>query len=155
MELAYQFLLKAGCNGVLKLDDNTMIRNPECIELLDDIIRTVDYFGISISKLIKGNYPLEDLRFKLQHMKCLSWELEHDLSFFIGPFYWISRRAIEYVCQHHMRIPLEDGSVGLALHARADLNVLFLPWFERGFVVWGDDSEKVEGADSDTYKKEV
>lgn len=125
MEYAFNFLYKNGCSGIIKLDDDVQLLDKDTAEyLILYLFSTYDYaglgsgnFGGRIEKVHISKYTFNF--FKNLYVKC---DLPY-CKYFGGPFYWLSRKALEQVCKTGLVYFYEDVSVGYAVSSNKELTV--------------------------------
>jgi len=136
LEAAYKYLYNLGATGIIKMDDDVNINNWECIkELITDLQYKYDYIGISYSTYPAGIHPVNPKHLTLHSLK-LSWFLPKELMFFLGGFYFLSRRSLEQVINHGLPFPGEDVSVAFALSEITDIKTCFKDWFSTRQIYW-------------------
>jgi hypothetical protein len=142
VDAALNILKGTGITGLLKVDDDTRIENWDCIQLLkEQILPSQDYFGISYSEFPAGTHRLDYDHFKIHYMD-LYWVLPKDTRFFIGSFYWLSPRAIQWVAERHLPFPLEDLSVAFQVEQMPGAKILALgDWYLKQWVTWDYERE--------------
>jgi len=130
MSLAYEYLLAAGITGVLKVDDDVQIRDPG---ILDGPLLESDYSGAEQFAAKGGyEYPLKTTSYM--------WMLDVDVTYFTGPFYWLSAKGMAQVLRVGPKYPLEDLNTGHAISLDPSLKVYSAPIKNRG-VIWYDEHE--------------
>jgi hypothetical protein len=143
LEAAYKYLYDLGATGIIKMDDDVNINNWECIkELITELQYTNDYIGISYSTYPAGLHPVNPKHLLLHSLK-LSWYLPIELTFFLGGFYYLSRRSLEQIITHGLPFPGEDVSVAFALSQVPDIKPCFKDWFSTGKICWTYETETI------------
>jgi len=142
MELAYRFFSKSGCSGILKIDDDIKVVNPQILShLLDSHARLYDYFGLTIgSACSKGHDTIYIKKYTINLFKKLR-VVTQDFEYAGGPFYWVSSKVIDHIANDGLEYIYEDASVGYVVNNHADLKKIFVPSAFRTAVVWNNDSE--------------
>jgi hypothetical protein len=80
-------------------------------------------------------HPVNPKHLRIHSLK-LFWHLPTELSFFLGGFYYISRKAIQDVVHYGMGFPPEDVSVAFALEHNPEIRKLFSAWHQLGRITW-------------------
>lgn len=128
MKLAYTFFNTQDINGILKIDDDIYHIDEDC---LDTYYYSIDYLGSFCWKLeycdIDSNIPYKNM-------------LRQE--FFTGPFYWVSKKAIQYIVSEEVlatlfKIAGEDYYVGYSL---SDKNIVLknTHWHQMGKIKYLD-----------------
>jgi hypothetical protein len=118
MNIAYDYFSKINIKGILKIDDNTNILYPEIIEHdLLDIIDKYDYIGLEEVKIDtnKSGYLKLFSRTTVPLLGNIYHKLDIDISYFAGPFYYLSPAAIKQVALNGLVFGYEDVSVGYVM----------------------------------------
>ena len=126
MEYAFNFLKDSHCKGILKLDDDISIVDTAAAKLVvENIFPKCDYMGISVGHFGARNpIPVEINKFNIKFFKTMQTVIKENFYYFGGPFYWISRAALQEVCKMGMMYFYEDASVGYAIFKSEGLTVL-------------------------------
>jgi hypothetical protein len=126
MEAAYRFLAGSGCRGIMKIDDEIEIRQPERLVEWRRLCEEQDYMGVVAWPRTPGIWPVKDTRIKW----CSTYTIERAFQYFGGGFYWLSQRALHCVVKKGLSIWAEDLAVGYALSEEMSLRRLLLKsWF--------------------------
>jgi len=127
---AYKYLDSMGVSGILKMDDDTAILEPDIV--LDPRNYLVDYMGSDFSLYDKGSVIFfEHSSFKERY----PITIEHPIKYFPGPFYWISAKALAHIVSYGLHYPWEDVAVGDALRT-FNCKIKETKWFNRDVVKW-------------------
>jgi hypothetical protein len=136
MYIAYSFFATQDIKGILKVDDDVYYIEDECLDL---DYYDVDYLGASrglINNCLINNKIYIN---EYYHTKfCSELSLPH--TFFGGPFYWISKKAIEYIIELKIDPSLftfaEDAFVGTSLIDMAGIKIHNTEWYEMKCVLF-------------------
>ena len=126
MEYAFNFLMKSGCKGVLKVDDDLSVLDKQLgHQIIQQVINQCDYMGISVGLFGKENpMPVNLTNYTINFFKTMQTVPKEEFYYFGGPFYWLSRAAMEEVCKMGLIYFYEDASVGYAIYKSSNLKVL-------------------------------
>jgi hypothetical protein len=107
--LGFTYFLNTPCIGILKLDDDIIIKSHIFTDFIKYINtqKTIDYAGINVE---------------------YSQNIEKSLIYFTGSCYWISRKTIYYIRKDNLENILEDVSIGVICKNHQDLNTLIIPF---------------------------
>jgi len=126
MEYAFNYLNANGCKGILKIDDDISILDKAVANfVVENIFPQCDYMGIDVGYFgMKNPLPVEINKFNINFFKTMQTVIKENFSYYQGPFYWISRAALEEVCKMGMMYFYEDAAVGYAIFKSDNLKVL-------------------------------
>ena len=143
MEAGYRYFADTDCKGVLKIDDDIKIQNGDCLDiLLQEVIPTIDFFGIYKCIMPPGTRGFDLKRLKEREYVGKSWELNRYVTYFAGPFYWVSAVAIRQISAVGLEFPFEDVSVGAAIGAASPPLLLDCKlWYDLNWITWNNDTE--------------
>jgi hypothetical protein len=156
MYKAYVFLQESKCKGILKLDDDTKILNTQLFEaIILNQLECIDYVGIEKSdytyinvvfynKINSIEYKLHETQIKnplLPFTKRLFTVVDTPFQYMAGPFYWISNKALQYICKDTFEYIDEDASVGYCIQKYSDLTVQSNDMLKGVCVSWSDETE--------------
>ena len=128
MIYAYRFLLEKGVVGVLKIDDDTTIKN---YDIFNTTFRSYDYAGADCGKLWPETIQLKDM----------SYTVTEVVFYFGGPFYWLSFKGLGQVVRTGYKYPAEDLNMGYAINLDESLLVGNMEFKKKGHVSWSNDTE--------------
>jgi hypothetical protein len=133
MHLAYCFFNSQSIRGILKIDDDVYYIDDEC---LDSDYYRCDYLGIHMIKLEVLNrneyrqYRKE--KFKDTNINYTEDDISVNNYFFQGPFYWISKKALNYISDSKWDPQIfggsEDAFVGLTLANISNIKSTYKLW---------------------------
>jgi len=144
MNLAYDYFNKTECKGLLKIDDNTKIIFPEVIEHdFMELIPQYDYIGLEKVVISKDKKPYVYLqpRTKIPFLENIYNKIDSDFEYFGGPFYYISKKAINQIVIIGLKFLCEDMAVGYAISKDKNLKKNLWPFKNIG-VSWTNATEK-------------
>jgi len=125
---AYRFLLKKGVAGVLKIDDDTTIKN---YNIFKSNFRSYDYAGADCGKLWPNTYELKDI----------SYTVPEVIFYFGGPFYWLSLKGLKQVVRIGFKYPAEDVNMGYAINLDESMLIGNMEFKQKGHVDWDNEKE--------------
>jgi len=126
MEYAFNFLKNSGCKGVLKVDDDLSVLDKQlAYQIMQQGMNQCDYMGISVGLFGEENpMPVNLTNYTINFFKTMQTVPKEKFYYFGGPFYWLSRAALEEVCKMGLIYFYEDASVGYAIYKSNNLKVL-------------------------------
>ena len=143
MNIAYDYFSKIPIKGILKIDDNTTISFPDIIEhdflhLLD----SYDYIGLEKVTVKKDEVPYIKLnnRNNIPLLRNIYNKLDIDISYFGGPFYYLSPKALKTICEIGLIFSYEDLAVGYAV-CKNKLLKSYLWNFKNKGISWDNSKE--------------
>jgi hypothetical protein len=148
MELAYQYFSTKQVQGILKIDDDIHIHKWDLFE--HEFIPTLpnyDYVGVAEAifgfKTSSGYWQVRPNKKNGLHMLSNSiTRVGKQITYFAGPFYWISKNAINVICESGLRTVYEDVSVGQALMKSIESSTLTKRWYKEMYptvISWDQD----------------
>lgn len=144
---AYSFLSKQFPDsvGILKMDDNTIIQDPTCLQELQQHVQNgAEYIGININSVKKDQILTTNNNFRYTKQKHFNTRASHTFTYYGGPFYWISNRLLNAInnTTDISYFPWEDLNIGYRVSLITPEPVLFLaPWKTHSRITWVDDFE--------------
>jgi hypothetical protein len=127
---AFKFFSEYNIKGILKIDDDTRIQDPN---IFDPDFTDLDYAGASVGYMSVGPRMFDKGVVNI----------DREINYFGGPFYWLSARALHYVIKGEFKYPWEDACVGYCLGPESHrLLVRYLPFNTSKQVVWSNETEK-------------
>ena len=126
MEYAFNFLKNSGCKGVLKVDDDLSVLDKKlAYQIMHQGMNQCDYMGITVGLFGEENpMPVNLTNYTINFFKTMQTVPKEKFYYFGGPFYWLSRAALEEVCKMGLIYFYEDASVGYAIYKSNNLKVL-------------------------------
>jgi hypothetical protein len=144
MNLIYNYFSKTSCKGIVKIDDNTKILFSDIIEHdFMDLITHYDYVGLEqvvISKDSTPYYPLNN-RTKMPLLTNIYHKIDIDIKYFAGPFYYVSKKAINTIAEEGLQMTYEDMAVGHVISKNKHLKK-FMWNFKNIAVSWDNATEQ-------------
>ena len=147
ISLAYTYFAKTNCIGVLKIDDDTQIKTETIFaEEFLQLANKYDYFGVSEKTILKRDGYLkyysrafiDEPLFRNIHHK-----IDYNITYFEGPFYYLSQKAIQIVIKTGVTLLFEDVGVGYVLTASQDIQTYLWKGMFGPHVYWNElDREK-------------
>ena len=113
---AYIFLNQFPIKGILKLDDDVIINEPD---ILNDVYFKADYMG--------ADYLSTDI--------IDSYNNKISINYFAGPFYWLSNSSLEHISCSIPEVSAEDIHVGIVLYKWKEC-IIANPRLYNSKVVW-------------------
>ena len=126
---AYRFLLEQRVAGVLKMDDNTFIRN---YRIFKSNFTWYDYAGADLGELWPETHTLKG---------GISYTTTELMLYFGGPFYWLSLKGLEQVVRTGFHYPAEDVNTGYAINLDESMLIGNMEFYHSGCVSWDGDTE--------------
>jgi hypothetical protein len=153
MNVAYNYFSNTNVKGILKIDDNTIISFPDIIEHdFTDLINNSKYDYIGLEKVIvkkdTNNYIKMKNRTPMPILGNIYHKLDIDISYFGGPFYYLSPRAIKQISTTGLIFGYEDFSVGYSVSKNPALKIYTWKFKNKG-ITWDNEKE----VDPDTVSK--
>lgn len=145
MNLVYNYFNNTSCKGVLKIDDNTIISFSDIIKYdFMELTEKHDYIGLDIVHRSPKNseYIYLKNRTQIPLFENIYHKLDIDMSYFGGPFYYISKKALSQVVKVGLVFSYEDLSVGYAICKNSALKRYTWLFKDRG-ISW-DNLKEVE-----------
>ena len=127
---AYKYLSRHNVRGILKLDDDVIINE---YRIFGTNFMEYDYAGLGIGRIYSG--PLM-MKYTGEY-----YNIENDIIYFAGPFYWLSNKAILQVVNVGYKYPWEDVNTGHAISLDNSITTCKTDFFDRGYVYWNADTE--------------
>ena len=118
LNVAYDFFSRQNVAGILKINDNTVISFPEIIEHdFMDLTTKYDYIGLEQIDVSKDKTPYIKMvnRTKESLLENIYHKVDIDVTYFTGPFYYLSPSALTQVAATGLRFGYEDLSIGYAV----------------------------------------
>jgi hypothetical protein len=143
MSIAYNFFNKIHVKGILKIDDNTVISYPDIIEHdFLDLTQKYDYIGLEQVKISKDKTPYIHMvnRTKVPLLENVYHKVDIDVTYFGGPFYYLSPKALNQVTTVGLKFGYEDVSVGYAVTKNKALKQYMWNFKNKG-VSWDNEKE--------------
>jgi hypothetical protein len=131
MSYAYTFFESFDIQGILKIDDDVTYIDSD---VLNPIYYSADYLGAN-SDNFRGHVSEYTQYFPKVQIK------GHDI-FFVGSFYWLSKRALSHVVKTGLNLNFEfaeDISVAVALYDAPWAKRFDTKWFPQRRVKWDTD----------------
>jgi len=125
---AYRFLSEKGVKGVLKIDDDTVIKNHD---IFKTNFRWYDYAGADCGRLWPETIQLKNI----------SYTVTEVIFYFGGPFYWLSLKGLEQVVRTGYKYPAEDVNMGYAINLDESLSIGNMEFKKKGDVCWDNETE--------------
>lgn len=143
VNVAYDFFSRQNIAGILKIDDNTVIGFPDIIEHdFIDLTTKYDYIGLEQVKISKDKTPYIRMvnRTKESLLENIYHKVDIDVTYFAGPFYYLSPRAVAQVAAVGLRFGYEDMAVGYAVAKDPKIKSYLWNFKNRG-VSWDNKKE--------------
>jgi len=143
MNVAYNYFSKVNVKGILKIDDNTCISFPDIIEHdFMDLVGKYDYIGLEkvIKKKSNDTYIQFLNRTDVPLLRNIYNKLDMDITYFGGPFYYLSPKALTQVVNVGLLFGYEDLSVGYAVCKNPALKHFMWNFKNKG-ISWDNNSE--------------
>jgi hypothetical protein len=145
MNLAYNYFSNKKVKGILKIDDNTIISYPDIIEHdFTDLINNSKYDYIGLEKVIVkkegNNYIKMKNRTPMPILGNIYHKLDIDISYFGGPFYYLSPKAIKQISTTGLIFGYEDFSVGYSVSKNPALKIFTWNFKNKG-ISWDNEKE--------------
>jgi len=123
--LAYKYFNLTNCTGVLKVDDDTLIKTEDIMrsELLD-LANKYDYFGVSEKEILKRDGFLKynsRAKIAIPIFQNVYHKINYNIKYYEGPFYYLSKKALGIICRGGIELLFEDVGIGYILTAIPDL----------------------------------
>ena len=130
MYMCFQFFNQLNVCGILKIDDDIVINDNA---VFDTKCFTCDYMGADMCSLKGGNkYPISS-----KSSETFNLDIgENTIYYFAGPYYWVSKNAINVIVNTGILSPWEDVNVGYALSQWNNCKVLYPKWYRSEAVWW-------------------
>lgn len=149
MQLGFSFIVNKypASIGILKIDDNTKIKVPSCLQELNSLIsKNIEYIGVNVN-IIKRNTNIStsgNERYSI--FKDFSFKSTHNFIYYGGPLYWVSMRIIKIISNiSDFLLPWEDMNIGYAISLLPSKPLMFLaPWKDQRKIIWEDDYEQIQ-----------
>lgn len=143
MNLAYNYFSNSNVKGILKIDDNTIISYPDIIEHdFTDLMHKYDYIGLEkvIVKKTENNYIKMQNRTPMPILGNIYHKLDIDMSYFGGPFYYLSPKALKQISITGLTFGYEDFSVGHSISQNKSLKIFTWNFKNKG-ISWDSHKE--------------
>jgi len=145
MNVAYNYFSNTNVKGILKIDDNTIISFPDIIEHdFTELINNNKYDYIGLEKVIVkkegNNYIKMKNRTPMPILGNIYHKLDIDMSYFGGPFYYLSPKAIKQVSTTGLIFGYEDFSVGYSVSKNPALKIFTWNFKNKG-ITWDNEKE--------------
>jgi hypothetical protein len=126
MECAYRYFNEKGCKLILKLDDDVTITDKGIfITTIFNVIDRYDYGGYNTGTYGYSNLnSIDTPNLKINYLKKMFIHADEKITYYGGPFYWISALALKEICNIGMLYFHEDIAVGYAISHNKYLSVL-------------------------------
>jgi len=140
MYLAYAYFYEDDIDGILKIDDDTIINNKKPIEYI--LETNIDYIGHTLSHYKKNFYDKFHWKRKLnqKYLYKMITYIDDNISYFSGPFYFISKNIINKIRHTGLDYLAEDLSVGRIVSSSIFL-IKEIPEEYKKYVSWTEDTE--------------
>jgi len=133
MHMAYCFFNSLPIKGILKIDDDVYYIDDVCLDL--DYYRC-DYLGICEIEFkflnTDAHKKYRKDNFKHYTINYTDKDISMNTNFYPGYFYWISKKALDYVSKSTWNPQIlgasEDAFVGLTLANKADIKYIVYRW---------------------------
>ena len=126
MECAYRYFNDKECNLILKIDDDvTIVDKGIFITTIIEMMDIYDYGGYNTGTYGYSNLNIIDTpNLKINYLKKMFIYIDEKITYYGGPFYWISALALKEICNIGMLYFHEDVAVGYAISSNKYLSVL-------------------------------
>ena len=144
MNIVYNYFSKTSCKGILKIDDNTKILFSDIIEHdFMDLITQYDYVGLEQVIISKDSDPYYKLKNRTQMpiFTNIYHKIDIDVKYFAGPFYYVSKKAINTISEEGLQMAYEDMAVGHAVSKNKHIK-RFMWNFKNIAVSWDNATEQ-------------
>lgn len=134
MKMAYGILFEKQCAGVLKIDDDISIGEPDKLSALLSLMKEHDYSGLKLITMNPGIHELRSTRFIEPHYRTMQVRINKAINYFGGPFYYVSKNALAEISRRTFNFIFEDVAVAELLSNVASIrtsrinNIAMIKW---------------------------